>query len=266
MNSREKYRIYCEEEKELPLFLSYDWLETVSKGNWDVVLQEKDDKVTGALPFVFNPKGGIKRIVLPALTPYGGIWINYPAGQKYASELSYEKETYTYLINKLPAYDSFEVKFYPGFKNWLPLYWKGYKQTTMYTYILNNLSDTDKIFGAFRENLRREIRKAEKRIIVKSVENIEVLYKLKDKSVMAGKGKANASKEYLESIFGLCKRKNCGEVLIAVEGDDIHSAALFVWDKNTCYYLYGASDPDYKNSGAMSLLLWEAIKRSSGKS
>ncbi len=40
----------------------------------------------------------------------------------------------------------------------------------------------------------------------------------------------------------------------------MHAACLFVWDNLYCYYLFGAANPEYKTSGAMSLLIWEGIK------
>ena len=33
-----------------------------------------------------------------------------------------------------------------------------------------------------------------------------------------------------------------------------------VWDDYTAYYLIGGADPELRNSGASSLLLWEAIQ------
>ena len=42
------------------------------------------------------------------------------------------------------------------------------------------------------------------------------------------------------------------------------SAIYIVWDANSAYYLLGGSDPNFRSSGANSLLLWEAIKFASG--
>jgi hypothetical protein len=40
---------------------------------------------------------------------------------------------------------------------------------------------------------------------------------------------------------------------------------LFVWDSQSCYYLFGAALPAHKNSGAMSLLMWEGIQLAAAK-
>ena len=51
------------------------------------------------------------------------------------------------------------------------------------------------------------------------------------------------------------------KLLCAVdEQGRVHAAAYFVYDENTCYYLIGGGDPELRNSGAASLLLWEGIR------
>lgn len=261
--NKEIYKLFCEREKSLPLFLTYDWLNTIFPENWDIVIEFKGDNIAGILPYILNRRKTFLFIELPAISAYGGPWLFYPEGQKYASSISYEKSVLTALIQKLPYFDSFVQKFYPSLKNWLPFYWQGFTQSTRYTYILRDLSDQEKLFNDFRENIRREIRKAEKTISIVPTYDVSVLNDLKQKAAKAKGIKIHTSLPILEKVIALCKKKNCGEVLIARQGDAIHCAGLFVWDKQTCYYLYGASAPELSTSGAMSLLLWEAIKRAS---
>jgi lipid II:glycine glycyltransferase (peptidoglycan interpeptide bridge formation enzyme) len=46
---------------------------------------------------------------------------------------------------------------------------------------------------------------------------------------------------------------------------NIHAAIFVVWDHESAYYLLGGGDTDYRNSGATSLLLYNAIKKVSAK-
>jgi hypothetical protein len=51
-------------------------------------------------------------------------------------------------------------------------------------------------------------------------------------------------------------------MLFAVdEADRLHAVAYGVWDEQGAYYLLGGGDPELRNSGATSLLLWELILR-----
>jgi lipid II:glycine glycyltransferase (peptidoglycan interpeptide bridge formation enzyme) len=40
----------------------------------------------------------------------------------------------------------------------------------------------------------------------------------------------------------------------------LHAAAFVVWQESSAYYLAGGADPALRDSGAHSLVLWEAIQ------
>jgi len=49
--------------------------------------------------------------------------------------------------------------FHPGFKNWYPFYWERFKQSTRYTYILNDIKDHEALKKDFHNTLKRQIKK-----------------------------------------------------------------------------------------------------------
>lgn len=265
--NKQKYKKVCEENDSVPFFLHYNWYNTLfSENDWGVVVEEQNNKVVGFIPYYITKKMKFKVIVPPALTPYQGVWLNYNSEQKYTNRLSFEKKVMTSLINQLPKADAFKQKFYPEITNWLPFYWKGFSQTTRYTYVLDEISDLDSLFTEFRENIRREIRKAEKSLSIESLSSVDELYELKVKTYLEQKDNYPFSLSLLKKVFGYCLKYNCGELLAAKDKEgNIHSIILYVWDKHSAYYLHGATNSDFKTTGSMSLLLWEAIKRSSSK-
>ena len=266
-NNKEKYKKVCEEQDSIPIFLRYNWYNSLfSENEWDVVVEEQNNKVIGFLPYYIVKKVNFKVVVPPVLTPYQGVWLDYNDEQKYTNRLSFEKKIITSLISKLPKVDSFKQKFYPEYTNWLPFYWKNFSQTTRYTYVLNNISNTADLFANFRENIRREIRKAEKILTISVLDKVDELYQLKVKTYQENKENYPFSLALLNKVFEYCNTNNCGELLVAKDVDgNIHSIVLYVWDKNSAYYLHGVTNLKFKTSGSMSLLLWEAIKRSSQK-
>ena len=42
--------------------------------------------------------------------------------------------------------------------------------------------------------------------------------------------------------------------------NNIHASLFLVWNSRSAYYLIGGGDPALRNSEAMTLLMWEAIK------
>lgn len=261
---KEKYKKLCLENPTIPLFQRFDWYDAIFDNDcWGVSILDSGNEVIGFLPYYIVVKHNFKLIVIPPLTPYQGIWLKYPDELKYTNQLSFEKEAITTLIEKLPNVDDFRQKFFPSFTNWLPFYWKGYNQTTRYTYIIEDLTDLDRIFDEFRGNIRREIKKAELVLTIENTEKIEDLFQfLLD--VFTEKSEKNLiSKDLLTRIAEYCKKNNCGEILIAKDTDNqIHSVLFYVWDSESAYYLTGATNSNFKTTGSMSLLLWEAIKRS----
>ena len=78
-----------------------------------------------------------------------------------------------------------------------------------------------------------------------------------------GKGGQSVSYsiELLERIFAATQERQCGRVFTAIDKAGVIHAAIFViWDEQQAYYLISSIDPDYRNSGATTYLLKEAIR------
>lgn len=262
MNNKEKYRELCKKENSIPLFSNDWWLDaTAGENNWDVALIEKGGEITATFPYVVSKKIIFKLINMPKLTPYLGIWIKYPSGQKYATKLSFEKEIANELIKMLPSFDYFLQRFHPNISDWLPFHWNKFEQTTRYTYILKDLSDTEKVFSELKENIRRDIRKAERVVKIEERDDINLFYEINKLTYKRQNKNIPRSFDYVRKIDNACKERDRRKILIAIdESKNIHAASYIVWDKNCCYYLMGGFDPAFKNSEATKLLIWEAIK------
>jgi Acetyltransferase (GNAT) domain len=265
LDNKNKYRIFCEKEESIPIFSKDWWLDAiVGEDNWDIVLVEKGEQIIASLPYVKKQKLFFDYISMPTLTKMSGIWIKYPNGQKYVNKLSFEKKVINEIITKLPRVDYFSQNFHHSFTNWLPFYWNGFNQTTRYTYLLEDLTDHDKIFAGFKENIKTDIRKAKKKVKVYTSDSIEEFFEINKKTFDRQNIKIPYNLSLLKKIDTICKKNNCRKIFFASdEEQNIHSAVYIIWDSQSAYYLMGGGDPLYRNSGATSLLLWETIKFSS---
>jgi hypothetical protein len=265
MNNKEKYKQWCDNNKDLPLFYRHGYYQALFGNNWDVALDIRDEKIVGCLPYIIRSKFGFKKINPELFLPYQGVWINYPQNQKYATKIGFEKEVCEKLLKQMPDVAFYHQMFHPNFTNWMAFYWKGFEQTTRYTYIINYNPNIDAIFDAFKSNLKWDIRKAEKSISISTSENIEQLYKLKKQDYNIKNIPLNVPFEKVNKLYEYCKSNNCGELLTATDDKaNIHAMMLLVWDEHTAYYLFSATNHTFKTSGAMSLLIWEAIKKMNG--
>lgn len=237
------------------------WLDAVAPGNWDVVEVKKGGSIIARLPFVLQQGPlGLRLLVTPKLTHTLGPWLK-PQEGKYTSVLSHQKELLSRLIDGLPNFDLYAQKFHYSVTNWLPFYWRGFQQTTFYTYVIEDLSDLDSVFGAFDKSSRYEIRKAARQLSVRSDYDLDVLWKMVSLTFERQGKKVPYTFEYLQRIDDACVQQNARRILFAEDAKGrVHSALYLIWDKNSAYYLIGGADPELRSSGSSSLLIWEAIQ------
>lgn len=265
MVQREIFRKWCALRNDIPLFLRADWLDTITdETGWDVVLVGKENDVQAFLPYFKKRKLGFDIITMPPMTPYLGPWLHYPEGQKQATRLAFEKKMMEALIDQLPPTDRFVQYFHPQVTNWLPFQWKGFTQTTRYTYILNDLSDVNAVYDGFQGNIKREIKKAEAQHHTVQVQEVSTLYALLRLDYAAKGKRLPISEDYLTAVHRHLQATGRGVVFLAQDDNGTSLGSLLLaWDTQSAYFLAGAADPKAKTTGVMSLLLWEAIRHAS---
>lgn len=261
MTNKEKYRKFCEKEKNIPIFSKDWWLDSVcGENNWDVVLFEKGGEVWASLPYQKTKKAIFEIITMPKLTQTMGVYIKYPPKQKYYKKLSWEKEVMEILISNLPKVDYFLQNFDHSITNWLPFYWAGFEQTTRYTYIIENIS-IEELEKNFETDIRRRRRKAyEIGIEIIESEDIETFYKLNSMTFQRQGLKIPYSIDFVRKIYIICKENNAVKIYFAKYENEIIAANFLVYDDNTVYYLIGGINAEKRDLGAMDAIQFESIK------
>lgn len=264
--SKDKYLSFCKKEKGVPIFSLPWWLDIVcGKDNWDVILIEKGNEVIATFPYYFRKHGMLNfySIEMPILTQKLGPFIKYPLKQGYTSKLSFEKEVMQKIIDLLPKYDTFNVHFDYVFSNWLPFYWRGFQQTTRYTYLIKDLTSEDSIFNSFSSNKKTDIRKAEKNAIVKYDLDCEKFIEFYI-AALKKKGQNLAyPKAILRELILKAYLKKNGRIIYSVgvnNPDQILGAIFFVWDYKSVYSLVTAFDISHNNIASSSLLFYQIMK------
>jgi len=223
--------------------------------NWDVTLVERNGETIAALPYHFKKRGPYQVVLMPFLTKMMGPYIAVNA-QKQSKRITAE------LIEKLPAVDEFDQNFHYDVTDWLPFYWKGFKQSTMYSYVLEDLSDLDKVYAGIKSTYRNnKIKKAEKVVKLRTDLSLEDLYQIQQKTFERQGRDFTISFSFLEKIDRALVENQSRQLFFAIdEAGQIHSAAYLIWDQKCAYYLLAGDDPKLRSSGAGIFLIWEAIK------
>jgi hypothetical protein len=236
------------------------WLDAVAPNAWGAIEVPRGDGVVARLPYVVKRKWGLTALSMPPLTLTLGPWLA-PSTAKYANQLSQQKELMTSLIEQLPPCDYFSQYFHHSISNWLPFYWRGFEQTTRYTYVIEVLDDLDRVWDQLSKTVRRKIRKAEKDVAVRTDLGIERFYDINALTFKRQGLDVPYSRDVVRRLDAACTKHQACRVFFAEDARGrIHAALYFVWDKNSAYALMGGGDPELRNSGADSLLTWEAIR------
>ncbi len=265
MSSKDKYRSLCDTEPSIPIF-SRDWWLDIVCGNdkWDVLLVERNGRIQAAMPLYIPVKGIIS---MPPYTQKMGPWLveNAP-DTKYTARLTKRQKLCEELIKKLSisSYSSFLQNFHYDITDWLPFYWAGYQQTTRYTYLLNDLNDTEKLWENMASNSRRNIQKAREKhhVTVRKGISINEFMAVQAKTFeRQGLRVKKQNAKILRHLISACQKREQGDIWGGYDTEGhLHAAAFVVWQESSAYYLAGGGDPVYRSSGAHSLVLWECIR------
>jgi len=260
--SLQRYRQHCAEEPSIPVFARDWWLDAVCAGDWDAVLVEKNGRVEASMPVFLRRRGPFRYLVHPPLTPVLGPWIR-PTEAKYTKRLAQEKRLMAALIEELPDYDYFFQKWHRSIDNWLPFYWRGFEQTTMYTHVIDDLGDVDALWQRVDSRIRGDIRKARNRngLTVRDSDDLDAFIDINE-TVFLRQGRALPySHDVLRRLDAACSQRAARKIWIAADDEErIHAAIYVVWDESCAYYLMGGAAPVSRTTGASSLLIWEAIR------
>lgn len=236
---------------------------TYYKGDWDVALSISDNKIRGILPYFTSTKYGISHITMPLLTPYLGPWLFYPEeDQKNTTLYSYEKKVLNELIVQLPNPALTKIHTHPNLKNVLSILWKGYSAETRYTYMLNQASE-QKLWANLDSKQRNIIQNKKGLFHIEETDNADFFYSLNKKSFTRTGNSIPYNMAYFIKLDEALKAHDSRKIYIAKDANDqVHASIYTIQDPTSTYCLAIGNDPDYKNSGALPILMWHTILES----
>lgn len=259
---KEKYRTLCFTEASIPVFSRDWWLDAVcGEANWDVLLAEENGRIRAAMPFYFRSHTVIS---MPPYTQTMGPWFAPVSDDtKYTSALADRQAICKDFVERLKPYPYFLQNFHHSITDWLPFYWGGYTQTTRYTYLLPDISQPDRLWEQMSPHIRRNITKAKEKYGIEvrrdvSADDFIRIYEM----TFDRQGQKAPHADVLRRLIAVCRERGQGDIWGGYSKEDnrLHAVAFVVWQEHSAYYLAGGGHPALRESGAHSLVLWEAIR------
>lgn len=269
MTDKDKYRQLCNREKSIPLFSRDWWLDIVcGETRWDVLLVEEKGEIQAAMPLYLPHRGMVS---MPDYTQTMGPWFApEPADAKYATRLGRRQALAARFTEALKAYPHFLQNFHYRITDWLPFYWAGYRQTTRYTYLIDDLSlPSDALWAAMSPQIRRNITKARDKESIQVRKGIpfDDFLHVQTLTFQRQGRRVPGNPDILRTLVDACRQREQGDLWGAYDAAGrIHAAVFLVWQESSAYYLAGGGDPAVRQSGAHSLVLWETIRFAAGRS
>lgn len=238
------------------------WLQAVTGGNWKEILVHDKNTIIARLPVCYSKSK--KSITMPLLTQTCGIWMKMNLDGSLNEKNKQVKMIIDKILDQIPPSMSIKIALDTSLQYFLPFYWKGFSIIPKVSYRIEDLTNLDIVFRNFSQNIKRDIKSAEKKLYIKEDISVEILMDIMKKTFEAQNRHYPIPFHIVESIVKESQRNNAGKMFYALDAEEnIHACAYFVYDKNVFYYLIGGKDSKYKNSNAQTLILWKAIQYAS---
>ncbi|MFM2268091.1 MAG: hypothetical protein RL757_1532 [Bacteroidota bacterium] len=270
MNQKELYKKFIENRNDVPIFGQSWWLDAVcdeTRCEWQPVLAFNEAKQVVAATVRTSRtrgRGFFRTAEMPPFVPFLPVIFDYPIGIKRANQFNFENKIWENWIQELDGQYFISQYFHYDCKNIFPLLSQGFQIKNANSFVLSLLETEKMIFENFRDNVRRNIRKAEKlNIEVILSDDVALFYHANQASYARQHLKLSYSLKFVEKIYQKIKENQAGQIFLARDAHTkaIYASALLVWDSKNAYFVAGGSDTAHRNLGANSLLFWQMIQK-----
>ncbi len=235
-----------------PLYFRPFWLDIVAGENWEV--WSPDQRCDNVFVYVANRN----QVYMPALTQYLGPNF-HSLSDKSSNVLSDIQKWTSDALDLLPPNVHLQVS--TRVTDPLPFLRKGLVVSPRVTYMIPAEKSFENCVQDFRENIRREIRKAEKSLQVQYTQDPDFALAILEKCDLNSTLKNEAHIPILKKLVKESLTR--GQAYFSYIDQQEGYAFLFLpFDHSTMYYISSYTSEGVRSLGAMSLLVSKAIEKS----
>ncbi len=266
--SAQQWDTFIESSPQGALYALHGYASAVA-ADWQAAVVSKGERWLAVMPFVARQKLGLKYSLQPLFCQYWGVFFAPLEGTAYA-QLSQQRKCLEALLPVLQPFRLMKHRLSPHFPDLLPFHWDQFSLHPRFTYTLDIQRRKEDLWAALAPPLRRQIKKGEKlNLQFKETDNPQALLGLIARQHAAGHDVLKGAKNgliLLQEVMNYLKTSGKGKLGI-IENEEGHvlAAGLFGYFNATALYLIGSYDPEHRDTGAMSQLMWQAIGKAKEK-
>jgi hypothetical protein len=241
------------------------WLEAITGSNFKILAVYDNNEIVAGIPLALDAGN---KINIPPLTRTLGVLYKKQDYKSSRKKTSAERKLLSALLEKIPLNDFVQMCMHQNFTDWLPFRWKGFSQTTRYTYITyyRNRSESE-LWNDLDPETRRIIRRAiENGISIEKTEDFDLVYKFESLSYerqgLRFRVPYSDLKRLDDSII-----KNGNRIIFKATDNSgrVHAVLYIAFSRRSAYALLSGSDPTLRKLGGHTLVMWEAVRYFSNK-
>ncbi|MDW7646083.1 MAG: GNAT family N-acetyltransferase [Desulfuromonadales bacterium] len=244
------------------IFCKSWWLDAVAPGGYSIMVAYRNGSLVGGIPLIQKRGRFARGYGMPPLTQTLGILLR-PFDLAYTERISEEKRIIECLVDALGNLDFFGQNFHYNFQNWMPFMWRGYRQTTRYTYVLENIKDTEQLWRGLAKNIRSDINKAYRLglSLVEERSAPDVFWETYKSTFSRQNMEAPVQFPFFSRFDDKLGKLDKRRMFLVIDPQRrVHAGIYLVFDNNYAYYLMGGGNPELRNSGASAFGLFEGMK------
>ena len=242
------------------------WLRAVCQDAFELLVLRRNGQIVAGFPLVGYTKYGFRALHMPVLTQTLGVLLAPPTSDNYERNLTNEMGILKRLVAAIPPVHHLNTFCHYTFTNWLPFHWAGYTQTTRYTYVIDDISDTAAVARNFAKAKRKNLRKAQEAVAVERDLPPDDFYQFHDQTLRKQGQAIFYGRDLFRRIHAAAREHDQGRIWQARDPDgNLHAAHFVLYDRRSAYYLISAIDPDRRASGAPTLLLTQTMEDLCGR-
>ena len=250
----------------MSLFHQPWWLSATTGNKYSEVTIVHDATSVDRLPFVAGRNAGFQLIKMPSFTHTLGPLIA-DSGGKYQTRLANRLSATRSLIDKLPSFDFFKICIDPSCDDGLALadglafQDRGFQVSPQYTFRIAQGLSVGSMWDALNFKVRQHIRRTEEKYSLETIWDPDIFVAFYTDNLIKTGYRSNIEFDTFPQLHRECLARECGTVMAAVSPDGRAAAMVFVvWDDDVMYYLLSTRAPDINDRGAVSFLIWSAMK------
>ena len=251
---------FVEQSPQGDVFCYSWWLEAITKSNFKLIAIIDNGEILAGIPVAYDSHNKVNE---PPLTRTLGVLyknIEYTSQRK---QISTERKWLSALLKQLPLENFVQMCMHHNFTDWLPFRWRGFRQTTRYTYIINYEKKTiNDLWNRMDLETKRVIRRAEEKgIRIETADDFSEVYKFESMSYERQGLEFRVPFDDLKLLDDAIKKRGNRIIFRAVDNlNRVHAVLYIAYNSKSAYALLSGSDSNLRKLGGHTLIMWEAVK------